>query len=165
MAEEKETIKCPKCGTENSIENTYCENCGQKLDVTKKEIKVQKETNKKVKNPFLETIFFFIFSLVTSVLIILFSMFKFTAFEVWSILESGKIYSRTDIYDNATSLLDQIFMISSNADLHIRTAEVDILIGIIVLFAFLSCFIIWGIFKFNRIEKRILELQDKLNKE
>lgn len=164
MTKEKETIKCPKCGRENCIENTYCENCGQKLDVTKKEIKVQKKTNKKVKNPFLETIFFFVFSLVTFVLMILFSIFKFTAFKVWSVLESGKMYSRTDIYDNATSLLDQIFMISSNADLHIRTAEVDILTGIIVLFALLSCFIIWGIFKFNRIEKRILELQELIKK-
>lgn len=145
MTEGKGTITCSKCGAENNADNMFCQECGNKLKVNSVSYK---QMNKK---PFV---------LPSIVEMIIFSALGFiiTAISVCWMLESLKDHARgfdelLGIQAGGEALLQQIYRA-----VEFSGEGTGFVIGIVL------TFIIWGVFKFNRLEKRIIELQELIKK-
>lgn len=126
--------KCPKCGTENDTNNTYCENCGNNL-TDRTEIKSLKKPSST-----LEILSFLVFSAVFS------AALGFLAI-CWL---AGKMYNLSQ----AENSLQQIY----NA---IEIMGMEISIGVGIILAFIIMLSIRIITKLNAI---LIQLQEQNNK-
>lgn len=145
MAEEKETIKCPKCGNNLEDNVTFCPMCGYDFLQEKEcganfcaETNAEKSTYKTWQEPgqipfIVELIFFIV--LVACVCFCNFNNF----------MEFFK-----NEYEN---ILQQI-----NLNIAMLGMAIFVIIGV------LTVLVIWSVFKFNRIERRIIETQKMLNR-
>jgi ribosomal protein L37E len=136
MTEEKETIKCSKCGTENNINDKFCQECGSALSSNSQNYK-QIE-----KMPFLfPSILEILIFIILSAIITFCSALFFTAY-----LIDLSTYNKETVFEQIYSAVS------------ISGTGIGIVIGI------LFVFILWSVFKFNRLEKRIIETQEMINK-
>lgn len=149
MSEEKETIRCPKCDTENSIDDKFCKECGNSLVITENQINVN-TWKRPATYPYIIEIIFFLFC-------------SFCAWFVCSIQMLDKVippeHSATTI-ENAETILQQIYYLGENTNIYF----VRVFYLIAILGALLVALAIWSVFKFNRIEKRIIETQEMISK-
>jgi hypothetical protein len=151
MAEEK--IVCPKCGTENSTDDKYCKECGTLLlEETNKEDKTEHKTTK-TKTwqspelvPFIVELIFFV---------ILFVAIFFAKINDFSSFFEGK-YNVSE----AETIFQQIYYTVSNTEICLRM----LIVAIFTILVILIVLVIWSVFKFNRIERRIVETQEMINK-
>ena len=72
-----------------------------------------------------------------------------------------KYYSNSDI-DNAKNIWHQIYYIASNTDKQIDNLSFCIFALIGILLGLLILFLVWSIFKYSRIERRIVETQSMI---
>lgn len=124
-------IKCSKCGTENKSSDSFCADCGNKL---KQNAKSHSEVTQK---PLL-------FQYVIE--IILFSIFTLfiTTFPLYEIKILMKDIVRQESYTVFQQIYEAVFLSGEG---------ISIILGLIV------SFILWNLFKLNRIERRIIEIQ------
>lgn len=148
MAYEKEAIKCPKCGTENSTDDKFCQKCGSRLVIPENQINTN-TWKRPATYPYIIEIIFFLFC-------------SFCAWFVCSIQIWNKVvppeHSATTI-ENAETILQQIYYLGENTNIYfVRGFYLIAILG-----ALLAAFAIWSIFKFNRLERRIIETQEMIN--
>ena len=148
----EEKIVCQKCGTENNRDDIFCQECGSRL----KSIQTNNTTNN-WNSPFMypsliEIILFIVYSVITGFLI----------GQLFSNSLTPK-YSISNI-DNANSIMQQIYYIASNTDSHVVDLAIMFMVTITVLGGLFLVITNWSLFKFNRIEKRIIETQEMINK-
>lgn len=132
METESKTIKCPKCGAENNIDNLYCENCG--YDLTKKPKKQNKPSST------LEILSFLVFSAIFAVALGFLAICWF----------AGKMYDLSQ----AENSLQQIY----NA---IEIIGMEISVGVGIILAFIIMLSIRIITKLNTISIQIQEQNNK----
>lgn len=152
MAEEK--IVCPKCGTENSTDDKYCKECGTHLlEETNKEDKTEHKTTK-TKTwqppelvPFIVELIFFVI-LFVAIFFAMMNDFLGSSFQ-------GK-YNVSE----AETIFQQIYYTVSNTEICLRM----LIVVIFTILVILIVLVIWSVFKFNRIERRIVETQEMINK-
>ena len=137
MTEEQKTIKCPKCGTENDGNNNFCQLCGAKI---KENITVDNQSKSNKKNIKKNLMFSFITEIVAFLIIVAFTA-GFPVLEIIDVI-GNRISDTENVYEQL--YLSILFVEQS----------VVILIGLLFILA------LWSVFKFNRIEQRIVEMQN-----
>ncbi len=143
----EENVRCPKCGSENTFDSNsqnklYCRECGKNLS---KYVLTSENSAKRLMFPFIVEIIVFLF--IAILCAVCFGMFlvNFSAS-----IQIGREQSDT--------ILQEIYYGQSR----LGTA-LCLFLGALIGAMFVFCN--WAVFKFNRLEKRILELQEKLGKE
>lgn len=135
----EETIKCLKCGTENKKTDKFCGECGEKLNNITTEEKAKKIFKRKYVTEFLSVV-----ELIT---------FLITTFIISAVI----VFLSPNILKDASSGDNTVFG-------QLYSSILTSFQGTSILTAIVFVFIIFGIFKFNRIEKRIIETQDLIEK-
>lgn len=138
MAEE--TIKCPKCGTENSTDDKYCKECGKNLS----SYILPKESLTKA------LLFPVALEIITFLVVAIICGFAFGYFVV-------RFPSEIPMYNDSSTLLQLIYDEQNKLGITL-CLFLGSLIGAMVVFC------TWSVFKFNRIERRIVETQEMINK-
>lgn len=161
-----EIKKCPKCGVENSIDRKFCKECGVKLEIENEKNNLNDNWKKPFIYHWLVEIIFFIGCSIGALFLILNILSPL-------FLSHGlsRAYSNNDIYENADSIWQQIFYVSCNSNTMLDDlanmvnsfSQINLMIDLIILVV-LIFFTIWNIFKFSRLEKRIIETQEMINK-
>lgn len=151
MSEEKETIRCPKCGTENSTDDKFCKECGNSLSDN-----IYKETRTTWKKPPLS------FSIVEIIAyFILAAIITFCIFiKLYPLLDNCSF--NTSTADN--NVFQQIYDLTGNVGFLVEKVGTNLICSLIILFGLITAFAIWSVFKFNRIERRIIETQEMISK-
>lgn len=164
-AENNNTIKCPKCGAENDVNDNFCQECGTNLKNSIMEEKPDATTttkephknNKIYKPPFMCHVI---------IDFILYSIFTFGA-SFWLAMmiplfteeASSKVYSPSEI-DNADNIMHQIYYLASNANTRIMDESIAIYMIFGAVIGLLLVFSIWSVVKYNKLEKRIIDTQE-----
>lgn len=144
----EENIRCPKCGSENTFDSNsqnklYCRECGKKLS---KYVLTNENSAKRLMFPFIvEIIAFLIVAIIFSII--------FGACTAYLSASFHPVNYDRDII-NFQSIQDTLSLFG---------ILISSFIGALIGAMFIFCN--WSVFKFNRLEKRILELQEKLGKE
>lgn len=161
MTEEQKTIKCPKCGTENSTDDKFCQECGNALTIRPSiadNVNIAICTNLSTVTPVLN-----IFSNILSFI------YKFVIF---GILPCGIIYFVScynirewrNLLTGTENIFEQIFVSANQAIWFI----LSILIVIGILYLLILGFIIIQKNKISEslksLERRIIETQEMINK-
>ena len=152
MSEEK-TKMCPKCGTENKSTDSFCAECGEKLNNNEVYIKSEKAYRRP-------------FTCHVIIDFILFCIFTF-GISFWLMMVipsfigelSSKVYSSSEI-DNAQNIMHQIYYLASNANTRIIDVSVSLYLILGAIIGLLLVFSIWSVIRYNRIEKRIIDTQE-----
>ena len=150
-------IKCPECGSEITTNKTE-----GKTAETKEKGNIRK------RKPFL---FPSLFEMLVFLIFSGFLCYKLNALtpEITKSLKSSihySLYSSNQI-DNADTIFQQVYYLISNTEVQTKyvLAWMAIIFWIlIILLVLLSIFSIWSIFKYNRIERRIVETQELIYK-
>ena len=133
-----ETIKCPKCGLENSRKDNFCQSCGAKLkEIVNDNIKTKALQQIQTKKNLM-------FSFVTEI-IAFFTIVFFTSV--------APVFHVVDVLQTRISNTDNVFE-QLYASITFVEQSIVIVIGLLFVFA------LWSVFKFNRIEQRIVEMQN-----
>lgn len=136
----EETIRCPKCGTENSTDDKFCQECGKNL--SKYIYNKNEKLTKALMFPFLvEIVGFLIIAIVIAIALGLFLFLFPNNFTITS--------------GQNTTILDQIYNNVTNYG-----STVCLFLGGLIGAMFVFC--IWSVFKFNRLERRIIETQEMI---
>lgn len=136
----EEMIRCPKCGTENNVQDCYCKECGNSI----KKNNYIEEIENSVNPCFTEIITFLIIAIIFAI--------GFGIFAGWVFYES-KLIIDSDYMTLQDIILD-----------HIDFAKGEIILMIGVLIGAMFVFCNWSIIKFNRIEKRLAKIQNTISK-
>lgn len=153
MSEEKETIRCPKCGTENSTDDKFCKECGKNLS---KYIynKNEKLTKALMFPTIIEIIAYFILAAI-----IIFGI----ATTLAPSLDSCSFNTSTE-----GNVFQQIYDLTGNVGFLVEKVGNNLTFSFFilssVLLGLITAFVLWSVFKFNRIERRIIETQEMINK-
>lgn len=147
MTEEQKTIKCPKCGTENSTDDKFCQECGKNLAKY-----IYNKNEKLTKVVMFPTIIEIIVCFVIAIVLIICSVAANPPF----------IDFNTDTTDG--NVFQQIYDLTGNVGFLVEKIGANLSLCLSILFGLITAFILWGVFKFNRIERRIIETQEMIKK-
>lgn len=157
MTEEKRKITCPKCGVENNNGDMFCSECGTSLNIEKEIPKSKKiccnKWQEPIRYPWIVELIFF--SILTGGV-------GYEIAKGFTNFLSPK-YSYSDI-DNANTIWQQTYYVASNSEAYVKELIGAFIIVCIVFGGLLLVLSIWNIFKFNQIEKRIIETQEMIDK-
>ncbi len=150
MTEEQKTIKCPKCGTENSSNDKFCQECGNSLIIPPKSQTNVNKFKSPIVYPYILEIIYFIFCSLAAWLV--------CNIQIWDKVIPPEHTAET--INNAETMFQQLYYLGDNTNIYF----VRVFYIIAILGGLLVALAIWSVFKFNRIERRIIETQEMINK-